>query len=120
MRTLATIVATAAITFSGAGIATAADEEAETPTATIESGSGPREVGTAAETPGTIEPAAEPESGSDPIEAAAEPEDADAPRSDPEAITADEAIEAANEAQAEADAEAEAEAKAEEEEAPAE
>ncbi|MEC4612467.1 hypothetical protein ACFWXB_11610 [Tsukamurella tyrosinosolvens] len=95
MRTLAAIVATAAITFSGAGIAAAADEETEKPpTATIETGDSPREVGTAPESPGIIEPVAAPESASDPIENGAEPESASEPRPDPEAATADELIEA--------------------------
>ncbi|WP_336671337.1 hypothetical protein [Tsukamurella sp. USMM236] len=95
MRTLAAIVAAAAITFSGAGIASAADEETDKPsTATIDTGNAPREVGTPAESPGIIESAAEPESASDPIEPVAEPESADEPRPDPEAATADELIEA--------------------------
>ncbi|MBS4100035.1 hypothetical protein [Tsukamurella paurometabola] len=95
MRTLATIVATAAITLSGAGIAAAAEEEADAPpTASIDAGDSPREVGAPPAAPGTIEPAAEPESASGPIEPAAEPESADDPRPDPEAATADELIEA--------------------------
>ncbi|CAM3126211.1 hypothetical protein [Tsukamurella hominis] len=94
MRTLAAIVAAAAITFSGAGIA-AAEEEPEKPTtATIDSGNSPREVGTPVESPGIIEPAAAPESASGPVEPVAEPESADEPRPDPEAATADELIEA--------------------------
>lgn len=96
MRTLAAIVATAAITFSGAGIASAADEETEKPsTATIETGNSPREVGAPAASPGIIESAAEPEAASAPIEPVAEPESADDPRPDPETATADELLEAA-------------------------
>ncbi|NMD57216.1 MULTISPECIES: hypothetical protein [Tsukamurella] len=94
MRTLATIVVTAAITLSGAGIAAAEEETEKPPTATIDSGSSPRDVGASAEPAGTIEPAAEPESGAEPIDTAAAPEDADAPRPDPTTVTTDELIEA--------------------------
>ncbi|CAM3707524.1 hypothetical protein ACXYTP_14630 [Tsukamurella ocularis] len=93
MRTLAAIVATAAITLSGAGIA-AAEETDEPTTATIDSGGSPREVGAPAESAGVIEPAAEPETGAEPIEPAAEPESADEPRPDPEAATAEDLTEA--------------------------
>jgi len=92
MRTLATIVVTAAIAFSGTGIAAAAEEPEKAPTATIDSGGSPRDVGAPAEAPGIIEPAAEPESTAAPVENGAAPEDADAPRPDPEATTADDSV----------------------------
>ncbi|BDD82169.1 hypothetical protein TPB0596_19320 [Tsukamurella pulmonis] len=58
MRTLATIVATAAISFAGSGLALAADEP-DAPTATSESADSPREVGATAE--GASDPRSDPE-----------------------------------------------------------
>lgn len=84
MRTIAAILAAFAISLAGTAIA-AAEEEAETPTATIDSGGSPREVGEAPESASEpIDAGASAESGGEPIEPAAEPEDADDPRPAPE------------------------------------
>ncbi|KXO89463.1 hypothetical protein [Tsukamurella pseudospumae] len=93
MRILAAILATMAISVAGTGLAAAEDDGASTPTATIETGDSPREVGTAPEgAADPAEPTAPPESASEPIEPTAAPEGAGEPRSDPETVTAEEAI----------------------------
>ncbi|BDH57984.1 hypothetical protein MTP03_29230 [Tsukamurella sp. PLM1] len=98
MRTIATVLVAFAISLGGTAVASAEDEETAAPTATIESGNAPREVGEPTDSgSGPIESGAAAESGGGPIEVAAEPEDADEPRPDPVA----EPPEAPDEAEAE-------------------